>query len=94
MDNDHAELIGAYNTSIVRFNEIAARGSLDSAHIAHGCRVELKTTLRIARQLVAATRNDPELHPCYVGMLKALKRMHYNLLQVEACTVELAIRHN
>jgi hypothetical protein len=94
MNNDYDELIGAYNASIARLNAIAARGSLDSAHIAHGCRMELKTMLRIVRQIVSATRHDPALHPCYVGMLKSLKRMHYSLIMVENCAVELATRHN
>jgi hypothetical protein len=94
MNHEFDELVGAYSASIDRFNAIAARGPLNSAHIAHGCRMELKTTLRIARQLVAATRHDPELQACYLGMLKSLKRMHYSLIMVETCAVELATRHN
>jgi hypothetical protein len=94
MDNELDELLAAHNASIDRVNAIAARGPLDSAHIAHGCRMELKTMLRIVRQLVAATRHDPALQSCYVGMLKALKRMHYGLLVLEDCAVERAKRRN
>jgi hypothetical protein len=88
------EYMAAYNASVGRFNAIAARGPLTTVHIAHACPLELKTTLRIVRQLVAATRNDSELHPIYQGQLRALKRMHYSLIMVERCSIELATRHN
>jgi hypothetical protein len=89
-----SDYLEAYNASITRFNAITARGPLTAVHIAHACRLELKTTLRIVRQLIAATKDDPELHPLYQGQLRALKRMHYSLIMSEACSIELATRHN
>jgi hypothetical protein len=88
------EYLDQYNASIERFNAWAERGPLNSVHIAHACRMELKTTLRIVRQMIEATRHDPELQPCYQGQLRCLKRMHYSLIMVEATAVELAKRHN
>jgi hypothetical protein len=88
------EYLEAYNASIARFNAIAKRGPLTSVHIAHACRLELKTTMRVVRQLIAATRDDPELHPLYKAQLRCLKRMHYSIIMSEACSIELAKRRN
>jgi hypothetical protein len=88
------EYLEAYNASIGRFNAIGTRGPLTAVQRAQACRLELKTTLRICRQLIAATRDDAELQPLYQAQLRCLKRMHYGFVMLEACAIEKARRNN
>jgi hypothetical protein len=85
--------LAQYNAAVERMNAIAANGPLDSIPIVRAYRHELKAVLRSCRHLIAAEL-DPDTRYLREQQLRILKRLHWDCLNLERCSIEIATREN
>jgi hypothetical protein len=88
-----SDTLVAYEASVNRLNAMAGQGRLTSVGIAPAYRRELKTTMRLLRQLIAE-ETDTARRGLRAKELRCLKRIHWNMIQLEAIAIIRATQEN